>query len=363
MITVDRGSPLLRVVVIAAGLAIIAAAMKASAPVLNLVLLSLLLAATVSPVPVMLTKRGVGRGAAIGLTALAALVGGVLLVMVLARSMSRLSENLPVYQASLSGLVDGVTQKLAARGVQVDEALKPNPARIMGMVGGLLGAALNLVGVGLFAIVLVVLFLVELPLVKSDNALPGSFRARADSAMTLVRRFVGLNGMFGACIAVVDLVIMLAVGTDAAVLWAVIAFMFAFVPFGFILSAIPPFILTLLEFGVSRALIMFGLFFAVNFIGDNVVKPKFMGAGLGISALVIVLALLFWGVILGPMGALLAIPLTLAVKELYPILMSEPPSVPPADAVVAVGGLVDPRRSPVGVRADDPSDWSHHDHP
>jgi predicted PurR-regulated permease PerM len=362
MITVDRGSPLLRVVVIAAGLAIIAAAMKAAAPVLNLVLLSLLLAATVSPVPVMLTKRGVGRGAAIGLTALAALLGGVLLVMVLARSMSRLSENLPVYQASLSGLVDGVTQKLAARGVQVDEALKPNPARIMGAVGGLLGAALNLVGVGLFAIVLVVLFLVELPLVKSADALPGSFRARADSAITLVRRFVGLNGMFGACIAVIDLVIMLAVGTDAAVLWAVIAFMFAFVPFGFILSAIPPFILTLLEFGVSRALIMFGLFFAVNFIGDNVVKPKFMGAGLGLSALVIVLALLFWGVILGPMGALLAIPLTLAVKELYPILMGEPASVQPADvAVVTPGGLADARPSPVGVRADDP--WSHHDHP
>jgi AI-2 transport protein TqsA len=364
--TVDRGSPLFRVVVIAAGLVIIMAAMKAAAPVLNLVLLSLLLAATVSPVPVLLTKRGLGRGAAIGLTALGALVGGVLLVMVLARSMSRLSENLPVYQASLAGLVDGVTQKLAARGIQVDEALKPNPARIMAAASGLLGAALNLVGVGLFAIVLVVLFLVELPLVKSDDAPVGSFRQRADNAMVLVRRFVGLNGMFGACIAVIDLVIMLSVGTDAAVLWAVIAFMFAFVPFGFILSAIPPFILTLLEYGVSRALIMFGLFFAVNFIGDNVVKPKFMGSGLGISALVIVLALLFWGVILGPMGALLAIPLTLAVKELYPALMGDSPSVQPAiqrtDAVVAQGGLADARATPVAVRADDSPPWSHHDH-
>ena len=362
MITVDRGSPLLRVVVIAAGLAIIAATMKAAAPVLNLVLLSLLLAATVSPVPVMLTRRGMGRGAAIGLTALAALLGGVLLIMVLARSMSRLSENLPVYQASLSGLVDGVTQKLAARGVEVDEALKPNPARIMGVAGGLLGAALNLVFVGLFAIVLVVLCLIELPLVQSDNAPPGSFRQRTDSAIALVRRFVGLNGMFGACIAVVDLVIMMAVGTDAAVLWAVIAFLFAFVPFGFILSAIPPFILTLLEFGVSRALLMFGLFFVVNFIGDNVVKPKLMGGGLGLSPLVIVLALLGWGVVLGPMGALLAIPLTLTVKELYPILMGEPASVPPGDvAVVAQGGLADARPTPVGVRGDDP--WSHHDHP
>src|SRR4030095_13726135 len=118
MISIDRGSPLMRVVVLGAGLVIIAAGLKASASVVNLVLLSLLLAATLSPVPVMLTRRGMGRGAAIGLTALAALVGGALLVFVLARSMSRLSENLPTYQASLAGLVDGVTQRLGARGGQ-----------------------------------------------------------------------------------------------------------------------------------------------------------------------------------------------------------------------------------------------------
>ena len=342
MMTVERPSPLLRVVVLGAGLVIIAAGMKASASVLNLVLLSLLLAATLSPVPVYLTKRGIGRGAAIGLTVLLSLLGGAALVFVLARSLSRLSENLPVYQASLSGLVEGITQKLAARGVEVNEALKPNPARIMGVVGNLVGAALNLVGVGLFSLVLIALFLIELPLFKSDASRPGSLRSRLDSAMLLVRRFVGLNGLFGAVIAVVDLIIMWAVGTDAAVLWAVIAFLFAFVPFGFILSAIPPFILTLLEFGPGRALVMFGFFFVVNFIGDNVVKPKLMGTGLGLSPLVIVLALLGWGVVLGPMGALLAIPLTLTVKELLPIFIGE--REPPAAAVQAVD-------VPVGMQA------------
>ena len=350
MISIDRGSPLMRVVVLGAGLVIIAAGLKASASVVNLVLLSLLLAATLSPVPVMLTRRGMGRGAAIGLTALAALVGGALLVFVLARSMSRLSENLPTYQASLAGLIDGVTQKLAARGVQIDEALKPNPARIMGVVGNLLGAALNLVGVGLFVLVLVVLFLAELPLVKSDDARPGSFKQRADSAMVLVRRFVGLNGMFGAVIAVVDLIIMVAIGTDAAVLWAVIAFLFAFVPFGFILSAIPPFILTVLEFGVSRGLLMFGLFFVVNFIGDNVVKPKLMGGGLGISPLVIILALLGWGVVLGPMGALLAIPLTLALKELVPILLEDAPAYQRSDLTVPEQRMADASSTPARTR-------------
>lgn len=344
MMTVERPSPLLRLVVLGAGLVIIAAGMKAAASVVNLVLLSLLLAATLSPVPVMLTKRGMGRGAAIGLTVLLSILGGAALVFVLARSVSRLSDNLPVYQASLSGLVDGITQKLAARGVEVNAALKPNPARIMGVVGNLLGAALNLVGVGLFALVLIALFLIELPLFKSDDSRPGSLRSRLDSAMTLVRRFVGLQGLFGAGIAVVDLIIMWSVGTDAAVLWAVIAFLFAFVPFGFILSAIPPFLLTLLEFGVGRAFLMFGLFFVVNFIGDNVVKPKLMGTGLGLSPLVIVLALLGWGVVLGPMGALLAIPLTLAVKELLPIFIGERAAPAPAGAVQAV-------EVPVGMQA------------
>ena len=342
MMTVERPSPLLRLVVLGSGLVIIAAGMKASASVLNLILLSLLLAATLSPVPVYLTKRGMGRGAAIGLTVLLSILGGAALVFVLARSVSRLSDNLPVYQASLSRLVDAITQKLAARGVEVNEALKPNPARIMGAVGGLLGTALSLVGVGLFALVLIALFLIELPLFKADDSRPGSLRSRLDSAMLLVRRFVGLNGLFGAVIAVVDLAIMWSIGTDAAVLWAVIAFLFAFVPFGFILSAIPPVILTLLEYGVSRALLMFGLFFVVNFIGDNVVKPKLMGSGLGLSPLVIILALLGWGVVLGPMGALLAIPLTLTVKELLPIFTEE--RAPPAPVVHAVD-------VPVGVQA------------
>jgi AI-2 transport protein TqsA len=157
---------------------------------------------------------------------------------------------------------------------------------------------------------------------------PGHLRHRLDEAMRLVRRYVGLNGMIGGVIALVDLVIMLLVGTDAAALWAVIAFLFAFVPFGFMLSLIPPFLITLLEHGIGRAMLLFGIFFVVNFIGDNVIKPKIMGGGLGLSPLVIILALLGWGVVLGPMGALLAIPLTLTLKQVLPVLMGEPP--PPA---------------------------------
>jgi predicted PurR-regulated permease PerM len=328
MTSIDQGSPLLRLVLLGAGLAVIAAAMQAAAPVVNLVLISILIAATLSPLPFILAKRGVGRGTAIAITVVLALLGGLVLMVVLARSLSNLSQNLPQYQSALANLVDGLSQKLAARGIELDEALKPNPARIMGRVSMLVGTALSLIGYGLFALVLVVLFLIELPLFQGADSGPGHLRHRLDEAMRLVRRYVGLNGMIGGVIALVDLVIMLLVGTDAAALWAVIAFLFAFVPFGFMLSLIPPFLITLLEHGIGRAMLLFGIFFVVNFIGDNVIKPKIMGGGLGLSPLVIILALLGWGVVLGPMGALLAIPLTLTLKQVLPVLMGEPP--PPA---------------------------------
>jgi AI-2 transport protein TqsA len=324
MVSIDRDSPLLRAVLLGAGLVIIAAGMKATATVANLILLSMLLATTLYPMPIFLSRYGMSRGTAIAVTAILALLGGTGLIVVLANNMSRLSENLPTYQNALAGLVEGVSQKLAARGIMLDEALKPDPARIMGRLGGLLGAALGLVGYGLLAIVLVVLFLIEIPLIGGDAGV-SSVRYRLDQAMRQVRRFVGLNGMIGAVIALIDLAIMLMLGTDGAVLWAVICFLFAFVPFGFMLSMIPPLILTLLEHGGGRALLLFGLFFVANFIGDNVIKPKIMGSGLGLSPLLIVIALLVWGAVLGPMGALLAIPLTLAVKEILPIFTSPPP--------------------------------------
>jgi predicted PurR-regulated permease PerM len=329
MVSIDRDSPLLRAVVLGAGLVIIAAGMKATASVANLILLSMLLATTLYPMPIYLARHGMGRGTAIALTAVLAILGGTLLMVVLANSVSRLSENLPTYQSALGGLVEGVSQRLAARGIMLDEALKPDPAKIMGRVGGLLGAALGLVGYGLLAIVLVVLFLIEIPIIQVGGEGPSSVRHRLDQAMRMVRRFVGLNGMIGAVIALIDLGIMAMLGTDGAVLWAVICFLFAFVPFGFMLSMIPPFILTLLEHGVGRALLLFGLFFVVNFIGDNVIKPKIMGEGLGLSPLLIVISLLVWGAVLGPMGALLAIPLTIALKETLPILIGEPVPPPP----------------------------------
>lgn len=91
-------------------------------------------------------------------------------------------------------------------------------------------------------------------------------------------------------------------------------------PFGFVVAILPPVVVTLLEHGTGRGAALLVILFAVNLIADNVVKPKVMGEGLGISPLVIVLGFMFWAYVLGPMGAILAIPLTIALHEPLPIL-------------------------------------------
>ncbi|HET9294056.1 MAG TPA: AI-2E family transporter [Gemmatimonadales bacterium] len=314
-------------VALGAGLVIILAGLHAAATIVNLTLLSALVAATISPLPFFLSRRGVNRAAAVVLTAAVVLVGGIVLIVVLGKSLGSLSQNLPQYQSSLADIVERLSGRLAARGLDPEQALKPDVARVMGAVRGLVGAALGLLGYGLFAVVLVVLMLLEMPVVGPGHAAPGSLQHRLDEAMRLVRRFVGLNGLLGGGVAIGNFFVMLLLGTDSPAVWAVLSFLFAFVPFGFVFSVIPPVVLTLLEQGAGQAGLLFALLFALNFIGDNVLKPKVMGGGLGLSPLVIVLSLLLWGFVLGPVGALLAVPLTLTLRQVLPVLVEHEPAL------------------------------------
>jgi predicted PurR-regulated permease PerM len=229
-----------------------------------------------------------------------------------------MEEKLPAYQAALAQLLSGVDAKLTARGINVHDMLKPDPERIVAIAQVVVRSALQALGYGLFALILVALILVELPARPEDYMPTGTARDRFEAVGASVRQFVGLTGLIGAGQAAANLVIMLAVGTDFAVVWAVLFFLLSFVPFGFAIGMIPPLVVTLLEHGVSRAVVLVAVLLVANIISDNVIKPKMMGKGLGLSPLVIVLSLMLWSVILGPVGALLAVPLTIAITMIVP---------------------------------------------
>jgi predicted PurR-regulated permease PerM len=85
---------------------------------------------------------------------------------------------------------------------------------------------------------------------------------------------------------------------------------------GFWLAAIPPTLLALLESGPAAAVLVFLGVVLINGFAENVVKPKYMGEGLNISPFVVIFSVIFWAGVLGPLGAILGVPMTLMFKQL-----------------------------------------------
>ena len=105
------------------------------------------------------------------------------------------------------------------------------------------------------------------------------------------------------------------VGLDFAILWGFLAFLLNFIPtVGSIIAAVPAVLLALVQLGSMLALVVALIFLAVNTLIGNIVEPKYMGEKVGLSTLVVFLSMVFWGWLLGPVGMLLSVPLTMVVK-------------------------------------------------
>ena len=133
-----------------------------------------------------------------------------------------------------------------------------------------------------------------------------------------LRKYVSITTKINIFIGLVDTIFLLILGVDFALLWGLLAFLLCYIPsIGFWLALIPPFILALFEFGITKALIVLVGYILINGSVQNFLHPKMMGSGLNLSPLVVVISLFFWAWVLGPIGALLAVPMTIIVKEIF----------------------------------------------
>ena len=104
-------------------------------------------------------------------------------------------------------------------------------------------------------------------------------------------------------------------GVDSPLLWGIIAFGLNFIPFiGSILAAIPPILFGLVEGGPTTAIGVASGYLMVNLAVDNIIEPRILGRAMGLTPLVLLLAMLVWGLVLGPVGAMLSVPLTMTLK-------------------------------------------------
>ena len=187
-----------------------------------------------------------------------------------------------------------------------------DPNRLLGLAAGFLSGLGKVLSQALLLILIVAFFLAERG-IRDQTFQPGGTAARVAGD---VRQYLIITALTGLGFSVLVYLLMLAVGTDLALVWAVLAFIMNFVPnVGIILSVIPPVILTLLELGWQRALVVLAGFLVLNFVVDNLVKPRFMQSGLDVPPLVGLLSLVVWAYLLGPIGTILALPLTIALRR------------------------------------------------
>jgi len=130
-----------------------------------------------------------------------------------------------------------------------------------------------------------------------------------------VRHYLAIKTMVCISIGILIYIALLIIGVDYPLLWALIAGLMNYIPnIGSIIATIPAFLFALVQLGLGGALWTLSAFMVIHNVLGNFIEPKLMGKGLGLSTLVVLLSLLFWGFILGPVGMFLAVPFTLTIK-------------------------------------------------
>jgi AI-2 transport protein TqsA len=289
------------------------------------VFLALVVVVALAPVQGWLRRIGVPRWLAT--TVLLILVWAVLLafVVLLVVSAAQLAALLPDYSGRAQQLINEVVADLNTAGL-VSGQLSDLVGRIdygsivglaTGLVSQLMGAASTLV----LLLSALVFMAIESSGFPRRMALVGEERPHLPVALTLftqgTRSYLLVSTVFGAVVALGDWIALTIIGVPAAALWGLLAFVTNYVPnIGFVLGVVPPALLGLLAGGWSELIAIVVVYSLLNFVVQTLVQPRFVGDSVGLSMTVTFIALLFWSWVLGALGALLAIPLTLLVKAL-----------------------------------------------
>jgi len=153
---------------------------------------------------------------------------------------------------------------------------------------------------------------------KKLEELPGNsqkYIEQVSEVLASIRRYMLIKTMVSLLTGLLITAALILLGTDYAALWGIVSFLFNYIPtIGSMVAGIVPVLYVLVDQGPWAAAYVAIVFLAVNFVIGNLLEPRIMGEGLGLSTFVVFLSLIFWGWVLGPAGMLLAVPLTMVVK-------------------------------------------------
>jgi AI-2 transport protein TqsA len=311
-----------QVLLTAAACIVIIAGMKAATVILVPFLLSAFIA-IISAAPMFwLQRKGVPATLAIVLVVLAILGMVVLVAALVGQSTHDFSKDLPLYQAKIkaqTGVLLTYLDKLGldTKAMALTEVFDPGAA--MKLAAAVLNGLGNMLTNGFLILMTVIFILLEAAgfpaKLQAIKGAPDASLNRWEHFLNQVKQYMAIKTWVSLATGIIIAVWLAILGIDYPLLWGLLAFALNYVPnIGSIIAAVPALLLALVQVGVIKTLAAAGGYVAVNLIMGNAIEPRFMGRGLGLSTLVVFLSLLFWGWVLGPVGMLLSVPLTITAK-------------------------------------------------
>jgi AI-2 transport protein TqsA len=228
-----------------------------------------------------------------------------------------------------SGALAGTLEKwgVADAKVQIQKAVENNLAnlqqirfeRIWDLGTGVLGQLVGFMGAAVIFLILTVFMLSEARMfgerLEAISQAHGPNISRMLSATRDIQRYLGIKTVVSLFTGFLAGLLCWAAGLDFYILWGIVAFALNFIPvIGSVVAGVPPTILALLVAGLPNAVLVAGGYLLINNFLGNFLEPVLVGRRFGISTLVVVISVMFWGWVWGPLGMLLAVPLTMTLK-------------------------------------------------
>ena len=317
--------------------------MHAGATILSAFILAVALAQVMSPTMAGLVRRGWPSVAAfVAVFALTLLVGLAAAVFV-GVSLEQVAKQIPFYAQSIVALV----AEVAPAGM--DTAMQFNLTdRLLNLGSSLVATIGELAGMAALTFVFFGFMLWDSDGISKRlrSAGPRASRVLQEASVYQgeVRRFLTVTATVGVVVGGLIAASLWLVGVRFAVVWGLLFIPLSFIPgIGLTIAAIPPVALAFVQFGMAGGLIVLAGIFLITTVLQQFLKPRYLGQGLGLSYLAIYISIVVWGAVLGPVGTLLAVPLTLLVKKLlesfdetrwFAVLISNRPAEPQSPEAV-----------------------------
>jgi len=305
--------------IVFASVIIVLAGIKLAAVIVVPFLLAIFLSIILAPLFEWLKSLGLPDIFSIIMVILLLITLIALVTVLVGNSVQDFSNNLPIYEVKLEASFQHTIDFLESFGLDLpnDEMLKMfDPKTTVRYIAGTLKNFGSIITKSLMIILMVVFMLLEMShfqrkFFTSENKNSNQLHEIAAK----IKHYMMLKAIISMVTGIIVSLMLMVIGVDYYILWGLVAFLLNFIPnIGSIIAAVPAVILGLIQLGPAMALVIAVGYISINIIIGSIIEPRIIGKGLGLSTLVVFLSLIFWGWLLGPIGMLLSIPLTIMIK-------------------------------------------------